>query len=92
MHTWREKRPTQCQLGAFYSQAQTLSCVRDYTTAYREPVVDLERVPKVMWNSTFKDKLVPKNLFDLAQPDPEHKAVKGMHVRNCKDNLPTLIG
>ena len=55
-------------------------CVHDYTTAYREPVADLEGVPRVMWNSPFKDKLVLKNLFDLAQPDPEHKAVKGMHI------------
>jgi len=53
-----------------------VSCVRDYTTAYRKAVVDLEGVPRVMWNSPFKDKLVLKNVFDLAQPDPEHKAVK----------------
>ena len=24
-------------------------------------------------NSPFKDKLVPKNVFGLAQPDPKHK-------------------
>ena len=44
---------------------------------------------RVMWNSPFKDKLVPKELFDLAQPDPKHMAVKR---ECCEHNLPTLIG
>jgi len=73
MHTWREKWHTQCQLGAFYSQAQTLSCVRDYSIACREPLADLEEVLR-LYGTPFSK--ISKNLFDLAQPDPEHKAVK----------------
>ena len=39
-------------------------------------VVDLEGAPRVPWNLPFKDKLVLKNLSDLAQWDPTHKAEK----------------
>ena len=55
------------------------------------PVADLEGVPRIPWNPPFKDKLVAKNLSDLAQSDPTCRA-EIMCVWNCRHNLPTSIG